>query len=55
MIPLRDTIPSSSFPIVTAGLITANVLAFFYELSLGRELEMLRHAIRRRAAAVFRA
>jgi membrane associated rhomboid family serine protease len=39
MIPLRDTIPSSSFPIVTAGLITANVLAFFYELSLGRELE----------------
>jgi membrane associated rhomboid family serine protease len=24
---------------VTAGLITANVLAFFYELSLGRELE----------------
>jgi membrane associated rhomboid family serine protease len=39
MIPLRDTIPSSSFPIVTAGLITANVLAFFYELSFGRELE----------------
>jgi membrane associated rhomboid family serine protease len=39
MIPLRDTIPSSSFPIVTAGLITANALAFFYELSLGRELE----------------
>ena len=39
MIPLRDTIPSSIFPIVTAGLITANVLAFFYELSLGRELE----------------
>jgi membrane associated rhomboid family serine protease len=40
MIPLRDTIRSSSFPIVTAGLITANVLAFFYELSLGRELEI---------------
>jgi membrane associated rhomboid family serine protease len=40
MIPLRDTIPSSIFPTVTAGLITANVLAFFYELSLGRELEI---------------
>ncbi|HXH11403.1 MAG TPA: rhomboid family intramembrane serine protease [Alphaproteobacteria bacterium] len=40
MIPLRDTIPSSSYPFVTVGLITLNVLAFFYELSLGRELEL---------------
>src|ERR687888_1696792 len=39
MIPLRDTIPSSSFPVVTIGLITTNVLAFLYELSLGRELD----------------
>jgi membrane associated rhomboid family serine protease len=40
MIPLRDTIPSSSFPVVTIGLITVNVLAFLYELSLGRELDV---------------
>src|SRR5919201_1417409 len=40
MIPLRDTIPSSSFPVVTIGLITMNVLAFLYELSLGRELDV---------------
>jgi membrane associated rhomboid family serine protease len=40
MIPLRDTIPSSIFPIGTAMLITLNALAFFYELSLGRELDV---------------
>src|SRR6266536_1561745 len=40
MIPLRDTIPSSSVPVVTIGLITMNVLAFLYELSLGRELDV---------------
>jgi membrane associated rhomboid family serine protease len=40
MIPLRDTIPSATFPIVTAGLITLNALAFLYELSLGRDLDV---------------
>ena len=35
MIPLRDENPSGTFPIVTIGLIAANVLAFLYELSLG--------------------
>jgi membrane associated rhomboid family serine protease len=40
MIPLRDTIPSSTFPIGVVGLITLNVLAFFYELSLGRDLDV---------------
>src|ERR671931_1600944 len=40
MIPLRDTIPSSSLPVVTIGLITMNVLAFLYELSLGKELDV---------------
>lgn len=34
MIPLRDTQPSYSTPIVTIGLILANVAAFFYEISL---------------------
>jgi len=39
MIPFKDNIPSRTFPIVTVLLILANVLAFFYELSLGRYLE----------------
>ena len=34
MIPLRDTQPSFSFPLVTIGLIALNVLAFLYEFSL---------------------
>ncbi len=34
MIPLRDTQPSYSFPIITIGLIALNVLAFLYEFSL---------------------
>lgn len=34
MIPLRDTQPSYTTPIVTIGLILANVAAFFYEVSL---------------------
>jgi len=40
MIPLRDAIPSHSFPAVTVLIIGLNVLAFFYELSLGRALEI---------------
>lgn len=38
MIPLKDTIPSRSFPIVTVTLIFLNVLVFLFELSLGKEL-----------------
>ena len=34
MIPLRDTEPSHSKPIVTACLIAVNVLVFLYEISL---------------------
>ncbi len=34
MIPLRDSQPSYSTPVVTAGLIVVNVLAFLYEISL---------------------
>lgn len=34
MIPLRDTLPSHSTPVVTIGLIVANVLIFLYEMSL---------------------
>ena len=38
MIPLRDSIPSSSFPIVNVIFIVINVLVFFYEFSLGTHL-----------------
>ena len=38
MIPIRDTVPSRSFPIVNTTLIIVNVLVFFYELSLGSDL-----------------
>src|SRR5216684_3022457 len=34
MIPLRDTQPSYSPPIVTIGIIVANVLIFLYQISL---------------------
>lgn len=38
MIPLRDTIPSSRFPIVNLALIALNSAVFVYELSLGPHL-----------------
>ena len=33
MIPIRDTIPSRSVPVVTWALIAVNALIFFYEVS----------------------
>src|SRR5215475_539223 len=39
MIPFRDNIPSRTFPVINTLLIAANVLVFFYELSLGRGLD----------------
>ncbi len=38
MIPIRDTIPSRSFPIINTVLIVVNSLVFFYELTLGDDL-----------------
>ena len=35
MIPLRDTIPSRTAPVVTVALIVVNVLVFFHETALG--------------------
>jgi len=37
MIPLKDDIPSSSFPVFNTLLIALNGLVFFYEVGLGRE------------------
>ena len=39
MIPLRDDVPSRSFPIVNIALISLNALAFLLELGMGRHLE----------------
>lgn len=39
MFPLYDTIKSRSFPYVNVGIIIANVIIFFYEISLGYDLE----------------
>jgi membrane associated rhomboid family serine protease len=39
MFPLRDSIPSARPPVVNVVLIAACVVAFFYELMLGRYLE----------------
>jgi len=38
LIPLKDTIPSRTYPIVTVSLIVLNVLIFFFEISLGEGL-----------------
>ena len=34
MIPLKDDIPTSAFPLITVGLIGTTVLVFLYQLSL---------------------
>lgn len=39
MIPLRDKNPTHRVPFVNVGLIVANIVVFFYELSLGPDLE----------------
>jgi membrane associated rhomboid family serine protease len=38
MIPIRDNIPSSRFPVLTLGIIGINALVFFQELKLGPNL-----------------
>ena len=43
MLPLRDNVPTRTFPIVTVGLIVANAIVWFWELS-GRGLEY--HVVR---------
>lgn len=43
MIPIKDDIPSKSYPIVNTTLIVLNVTAFFFELLLGDQLEFFIH------------
>ncbi|MDH5405989.1 MAG: rhomboid family intramembrane serine protease [Candidatus Aminicenantes bacterium] len=40
MIPLKDENPSFSFPMLTVGIIGANVMVFIYQLSLGEGLPL---------------
>lgn len=37
--PIKDDIPSQRFPFVTYGIITVNVVAFLFEVSLGQRLD----------------
>lgn len=37
MIPLRDNIPSSTYPFVTVALLSINVAVFLYQITLGLE------------------
>jgi len=37
MIPIQDSVPSRSVPVVTRTLILINVVVFFFELGLPRE------------------
>jgi hypothetical protein len=39
MIPLRDSIPSSRFPLVTLALVALNVAVFLWQLQLGPRLD----------------
>ena len=41
MLPLKDNIPSKSFPYVNIGLIAVNAVVFLYELSYGHGLDQL--------------
>jgi len=47
VIPLKDNIPSSTFPIVNVLLIIVNLAVFGYELSMGRYLDryIITHAV----------
>ncbi|MFW6134427.1 MAG: rhomboid family intramembrane serine protease, partial [Elusimicrobiota bacterium] len=41
MIPLRDDIPHEKKPIFTTLILVANILVFIYELSLGKDVNIL--------------
>jgi len=41
MLPIRDDIPSSRFPVATLGIIAVNVVVFLQELKLGPRLDDL--------------
>jgi membrane associated rhomboid family serine protease len=40
MIPIKDDVPRTTFPLVVLLLITLNILLFLHEISLGKSLEL---------------
>ena len=38
MFPLKDNVPTRSFPVVTVGLIAANALVWFLGVSIGLQI-----------------
>jgi hypothetical protein len=45
MLPLKDTVPTRSFPIVNWLLISVNILMFLFEVALGPQAEALIYAL----------
>ena len=43
MLPLRDNVPTRTFPAVTVGLIGANAIVWFWELNGGVDREVFRY------------
>ncbi len=43
MLPLKDNVPTRSFPVVTVGLILANVIVWLWELHGGVDREVIRY------------
>jgi membrane associated rhomboid family serine protease len=43
MLPLKDNVPTRTFPLVTVALITANVVVWLWEWQTGVEKEVLRY------------
>jgi len=41
VLPLKDDLPTRTFPLVTLGLIAANIYVFIQELSLGARIEAM--------------
>ena len=43
MLPLKDNVPTRTFPIVTVGLIAVNVLVWIWEVKYGVDREVIRY------------
>src|SRR5205823_1588025 len=43
VLPLRDNVPTRSFPVVTVGLIAANILVWLWEWQSGVDEEVIRY------------
>lgn len=53
MIPIRDDNPTTITPVVTVGLLAANILVFIYQLSLGGQGNAFVHVFGAVPAALF--